>query len=636
MTRAGFGKGRLAGFEERLRAAAQRARLAWSTAEAPSAALLMLTAVAVLLTWNIPTTDPGSLGGDRDFWYLIGLAADRGMDFGNSLATSYGPLYFLTAPSITHPGEVLLAYITWSIFAVASISALAQSRKSAFAILFVAVIGISTAATPASLVITSMPVLLFLLSLAESLGALPRWMHYAFPMFGATFIAILALNKFSTAGITAAAVVAAILIRPGRERWTAIIQFVATGGVVAIGLWLISGQRILSLASYIYRGLTVGTGYNGALGMELAGNLWEYIFVLAGLAFLVVVLLKARPRGNWILATAWMALMIAPVWLMFKQGFVRHDSHSAQFFSLVASVAALAAYHWHHRLIASLVALFLVVQVAAFGQNLTSVDPAQHVATFGQGLTSSFVPTARKQRLQTAASTIKAEAKLAPALIQRVGDKTVYIEPFNHSITYAYGMNAAIIPTILEYGAYNHDLDRLNSDWFTNEATAPSFILRRISTLTVDSRNPLWDSPSAKIQETCLYRIAQTDGDWILLERRQTSVCGSESTDSTTFLPAGTSLTVPATSGSLTVLRVLPKTSAAEQIRSLLLKPSELKVTHNGTSYRLPWGDTDSPLIVTGYDYNHGRTDDSAAVISVNEDSTVTVGHIPIASVIGS
>lgn len=613
-----------------------RWREAWTLQEGPHGGLIALAAVAVLFSWNLPTTDPNSLGGDRDFWYQMVLASDRGVDFGTALATSYGPLYFLTAPSITHPLDVAVAFALWSGFAIACMVALAQTRRSKLGLALIAVLAISAAATPASVVITSTPVLLFCLSLSESLGTLPRWMHRAFPFFSAAFIALLSLNKFSTAGITAAAVVAALLIRQGRERWITFAQFAATGGGLALGLWLLKGQPLLSFPEYVYRSLTVGSGYGGALGIELGDNLWEYIFAGLGVIAIVAVLVKYRPRVGPLTSAIWVILMLVPAWLMLKQGFMRHDSHSAQFFALIACALAVMAYQFGSRLIAALTITFLVTQVAIYGQSFASVDPAPRVAQFGRSLATSFIPSARDARLKEAKAAIRKEARLPDSMVKRVGSSPVYLEPFNGSVPFAYGLNSAIIPTILEYGAYNPELDGVNSRWFADDQTAPAFILRRVSTYTVDKRNPLWDSPDAKLEEICRYGVVESTDGWILLQRRPQSACGPLSQVRSARVAAGESLTVEPQKDALTVVQIHPSVGLAAQLRATLFKPSPLKVRRDDTTYRLPWGDVDAPIVVAGYDYNRGRVVGVPSTIEVSVDADVTIARVPITSPLGS
>ncbi len=613
------------------------ARGAWSSNEGPSLGLLGVSLVAVILSWHIPTTDPNSLGGDRDFWYQMGLSAERGVDFGTALATSYGPLYFLTAPSITHPLQVAIAFACWIVFTVSAVAALAQTRHSRWAVPLIIVLAISIAATPASAVVTSMPVLLFTLSLAESQNALPRWMHRAFPIYAAVFISFLSLNKFSTAAMSAIAVLAALLTRDGKDRWIALAKFVATGAVVVIALWLLTKQPLLSLPEYVIRGLIVGSGYGGGLGLELNDNLWEYLFAALGVIAMLVLLIQSRPRKGVALDIVWVILTFAPVWLLLKQGFMRHDSHSAQFFALTTSAMAYLAYVGQRRFVASLAVFSLVLQVGIFGKSFASVDPAARATDFGRSLASTYVPSVRAERLATARKAIKQEARVPASMVTLIGKQTVYLEPFNGSIPFAYRLNSATIPTILEYGAYNPELDRINSHWFEDPQTAPQFILRRKLDFTVDYRNPLWDSPNAKLQEICRYAVVASQDEWLLLQRRPASVCGTPAPlGATTTVPAGTSYSVPVDPSALTVVRLTPRTSFIEDVQATLFKPPPLMVTQGSTSYRLPWGDADAPLIVSGYTYKVGRTASAPATITVNVDCDVTVERVPISSTPGS
>lgn len=607
-------------------------RAGYSKYEGPGLGTLALSLATVLLSWNIPFLDPSDPGGDHDYWYLIGLARDRHMDFGSDVSTTYGPLFFLTAPSISHPLHVVLAIGAWLVFGTFASAALLQLQPGRWQWLLAAALGCSFAATPLSAVITATPILIVLLAAADSAGRLPRWMRQAFPAFAAVAVAALALNKFSAAGLAGAAALAALIVRPRGERVLALTSFIGVGIASGVSFWLAVGQPIQSLFTYVIRAISVGAGQSGAMGLELKTSAWEYPFAALGAAVLVFFLIAVRPAAGVVLNAAWALLMLVSFWLFFKQGFVRHDSHSAQFFALVAAVALFVGYLKRSRALAALAVVALAVQIASYGQSVASVDPAQRISALGRGVVDSLDRSARRDRLADAREELQKSIRLPKELATRIGARSVYVEPFNYALGYAYHLQDAVLPTLLEYGAYNRSLDEVNAAWFANSTSAPDFILRRQTAFTLDGRNPLWDSPNAKIQEVCWYKVAAAESGWLLLERRSGSACGPESPAAQQDLSSGAPVMVAPSAQALTVVRVQPRQSVGQRLGAFLFKPEPLEVAVGGTEYRLPWGHAGSPLIVAGYDYSSGTATEAPITVSSDVDADLSVSTIPFDS----
>lgn len=581
------------------------------------------------MTWKLPVVAPDEPGGDHDYWYLINLAMHRGMDFGSDISTTYGPLFFLTVPAVDSPRQIIAAFLVWTFASLFSVVAIYQGFRvkttTAVSATATGVVLLSGAFTPLSSIITMSFVYLAVLGLLYCNGALPLWAQRLFPAYAAVLTAAMALNKFSVAGMCGAVGLATILAVKPRIR--GLLEFACIGLLTSVVLWCAVGQHLFSLPVYVYRALSVGGGQSGAMGLELRYNAWEYVFVAPAVGAILVALITMRPRGRWSLL--YWAFYIVAIFLLFKQAFVRHDAHSAQFFALAVAMGAVSlavAGMARRRLVASgsLVALLVATQIGAYGDGVNGIDPARRLADFGQGIVYAVSQESRSQSMEAARQSLIQQLAIPDEITNRIGAQDVYVEPFNFAAGYAYGFHDAILPTLLEYGAYNHTLDSLNADWFEGDS-APELILRRESETTLDGRNPHWDAPQQKVAEFCNYKVQISSGGWTLLERRAQSRCNGVQSGDSMKLSARESVPVPERPGTVTVARVFPEESLRDRVAGTLFKRDNLFVGLSGQMYRFPWGHEGSQILVSDGKQERNTT------LSVSRPATVQFDFIEIA-----
>jgi hypothetical protein len=581
------------------RPAVGRFRAGWRLLGGPSRAVLAFSALLTVVTWQMPAFSPTQPAGDNDYGLLIALARHLGLSFGDEISTTYGPLYFLAIPSIIARGEVVIGYLFWFVFVTATLAACFQAFRgrigTKWAWAAVSLLAVSFSIVPLTSVITAATGYVIVLAFLYASGMLPRWAERAFPIAMGVLVAAMLLTKFSVGLTCGPMVLGAVLVREGR-RLRGFLEFAVSGLVGLVVLWIVAGQPPTQVVDYVVRALSVGSGHAQSMGLEGTDNFWEYPVAAAVTVVLLVVVVRTKITG-WRLPL-WIGLA-ACLFLMFKQGFVRHDSHSAQFFSVMLALGVVLAVLRRSAAMAAVAVVSLLAQSVSVGGGLYTIDPAKSLRTFAEGVSIAVSGGHRDDVQEASRAALKQRIGLPGQFPGLIGDQSVRVEPFDHTIAWTYGLKPAILPTLLNYGAYTELLDDMNAKWIADESTAPRFIIREDTRVTLDGRFPLWDPPRTELEEACRYDVVDSGGGgrWQLL-KRVANRCGAERELSSVTVAAGQRVDVPQVDGGLVVARVYPEQTLADKVESFLFKPGDLRLTVDEESHRLPWTHADAPLLL--------------------------------------
>lgn len=577
----------------------ERIRSFGSSVEAPSRAVLAFSALLTIVSWHLPAFPPTEPRGDHDYGLVVAIAHQLGLSFGDRIATTYGPLYFLAIPSIISRGEVFVAYLVWFVFMTGCLAALVQGLRrhlsQTWAWVAGTLVALSFSITPLTAVITATFGFTVILSVLYLRGELPRWAQRAFPIAMGLLVAAMLLTKFSVGLMCGPVALGAILA--GRERVLRSFVEYAIAGVVGLELlWIIAGQPPVQIVQYVVRALSVGGGHAEAMGYERADRMWEYP-LLAGLVLIIgigALTLKAGGRRRWLF---WLGLALG-AFLMFKQGFVRHDSHSAQFFAPLFALGLVLAAIRRSAVLACAAVVALLVQTSSFGGGLWVIDPARGVRQLAEGVTVVASEGHRDVLLANSRAELAGQLQVPQRFLSTIGTASVRAESFDFTISWTYGLKPDILPTILNYGAYTQLLDELDAKWVADDATGPDYIIRESSRGTVDSRFPLWDPPRTQLAQACRYELVDATPRWLLLHRTADR-CGPERPLGEVTARAGEAIPVPPAGNGIVVARVYPEWSVAQRLKTLLFRSDELWVSIDGEPHRVPVSHGGAPLMVS-------------------------------------
>ena len=527
--------------------------------------------LVALASWPIASIQPQA-GLDPSWMAGLHMAADRGLDFGRDIVFSYGPFGFLAVPKLfvgwTTALGLLFVLITQAAFAMLLVRALRPwlgligGALTAFAIL--AMLPTPTGVGDRSLLIPAFAALLVV-----QLGSrVPRPAFVAAGL-GAT-LAFWLLVKYSVLALAPLGVLA-VWRMAGARPWRLIGVFVGSFLGALMLLWIATGAALSALPGWLRDSMSIARGFDGALSVTVPQKQWE---VLPALAICILVLAAAWRRDRGTTAARWAGLVGTGIilWMLLKQGFVRHDEHSYVFFAGTTLLALILLRPGRGEVLSAFAALFAFATcIAAFGldgQSLLRGDT--HVRQAVGQFADTIAPARRHQIQREARSAMAAQMVLSPKALRIIGRSTVHVMPYETSVIWTYRLNWRPTPVFQEYASYTPGLSRRNVEFLTSQ-DAPEFIITHPAyNASVFSSWPL----GGDLAVDCSYRTVIAS-DALRVLRRSKSGCDAGQPIATVFADPGEPVPVPTRIGTddMIVARFFPtQPGVFARIRGVLFR----------------------------------------------------------------
>lgn len=505
-------------------------------------AVLFLTVV----TTPVPSVRPKQ-GLDESWHAALHLAARRGLDFGDGLVFTYGPLGFLNEP-VTYFASTgilsalyLLAMQATLCTALVTILRRSFGTVAAVAIAFV-VVSVSRSVLPPEMVVATYVIVGIALLRSDFAPRTERTLVVA----GGLLAGGQLLLKFNT-GLTVLLVGAVVAWFVGRHGWRSEAFFMGSvAGAVAAG-WLVTGNNPFDLVPYVRNSIEMASGYSEIMGIEVPGRGINQIraavilVVLAGLGWVA--------SRRWAIGRRVGLALIGCVWayVSLKHSFVRHDGHDVLFFG--ESVFAAAALvrkgpGWAiPALSGAAIAITMAGLLLARDVPLSNVlDPRPAMREARTAALDLALPGRRERAMAGARATLRSGYGLTPATLSQLEGHTVHVHPYEASMAWAYlDMRWRPLPVFQAYSAYTEKLDRLNARFLAGRS-APERILAEDG--AIDGRNPDWESPATVLAMMCHYRLMATQPRWAVLGRVENR-CGAPVSLGVAEAGVGETVTVP-------------------------------------------------------------------------------------------
>jgi hypothetical protein len=295
--------------------------------------------LAAWLTWPVLSVAPGP-GLDPSYGYGLTEAARQGLSFGHQIVFTYGPLGFLTAPSLWWAPAAAGALAVTAVVHLAWCAVLWVAARRHLPLLgavaaFAAVMWLSTllaanqTGDAAEMLALTLAVAALLLLERRPNGPLVP----AAIAVGSVAAAFTVLAKFDS-GLLAVGVVAVAAAGLSRRWWAGLAGALGATGASIVVLWVAAGQPVADLPGWLDRAVVMTLGWGDALRYEAPGTAWQYP-AAALLAVAVLAVLWTGPSRSSV--ASW--LVVGGVLLVgFKHGFVRHDAHVVWFFIPVVAL----------------------------------------------------------------------------------------------------------------------------------------------------------------------------------------------------------------------------------------------------------------------------------------------------------
>jgi hypothetical protein len=333
------------------------------------------------------------------------------------------------------------------------------------------------------------------------------------------------------------------------------------------------------------------------------------------------------------------AAFIAATWFYyvayFNLGFVRHDSHAAQFFSfstlyltLVACCSMADDRVGTHRMTAAalfMLALSGVGMALSYNGALSTGQPLPvqiREGTIRNAWELASSAPFRESYLKRAKRLMLHTYGLEPDTLGRlVGADTVDVLPWETGIAWAADLNWRPRPVFQSYQAYTTVLDELNAKSLEGER-APEWVVWHWTKNSIDGRYVLFDEPRVLRVLLCHYRLVESyslRGPYsrLLIFKRSNDTCGKPVPLGSIRSKFDASIPIPEYDKGYVFGRVKTHQTLLGKLKSLLIRPARLEIMfpEAGESFRLNRGVTEDGIILGSF----ARTGDEFADLFSNK-----------------
>jgi hypothetical protein len=538
---------------------------------------------------------------DADWITGLHLAQLHNLRFGADVVFTQGPWGWLTNPMLTDSRVLSVAGSgAFAVVAIVLLWCFVESRLRASvgdlagALLSCLLVSILFQVSTASWT-------LLLALVGYALGRLAGSPRTSLWFIGGCAVAASGLLqvKFSE-GLLAMALTGVLVVR--RLTWSAGAVAVAAVLSGTGAAWMAAGQQLNDLVPWLRYSAEVTGGYQGAMYYQVPGAVMGWVLAATLAMVLVLSELTVKSKGIRSRVPLWLG-MAGVVFFGFKQGFVRHDFfHEFALYSMLVPVFLMRAGRTRSGALAAaglVLAVFGILHSVVIGATPTSWQTSARTVASGDH---------RQHRVEQAKSSLRETYDVAPAILQRLQNRPVVIDPIRIGVAWAHDLDWRPVPVLQAYSGYTPSLDRLDARSLLEDPRTA--VLREEQ--SVDDRLSLWDGPLYNLTLLCHFRETVHDARWTLFER-SADRCSAPRDVSVVQVHEGRAVALPPVAGDqLLTMRFEPHTPPlGRRLTTLLWRdPSPLSVSIGGRQHRLPRALAGGPLVVRMPDWARWPTSD--------------------------
>jgi hypothetical protein len=452
---------------------------------------VLVPLVITLLCWHPLALEPTLKPGVGSSWEAaFHMALHGGVTFGNHLIFTYGPLGFLSAPTLWYgdTGTIAVLYAVLLRFALASALFLGARRSygtvgGAIVALFVADVS--------EFALETVPFLVFCVWIIDRVCGTRQ--RLALMAANGAVAGVELLNKISIGLEIAVLAVIVTVAAKGRRRDNMIVTLSALVLSLLVG-WIASGQDLGALPAYARNATQIVSGYSAAMSNEDMNLWWQ--FAAGSLAFAFGLLgalqmtVDGPARRRWGIVALWVAFCF----FQYKEGFVRHEvPHGVIYF--VGLMGGFLALRWRrgtrgYLLGLGLTAILFVFAVASDDKSfIKAVDVGANASSAVSQLRQVSSPSESASITARGRRAIERAYPIDQPTLSLLRGHTVHVEPYQAAVAWVYQLDWRPLPVFQSYAAYTTTLDQQDAD-AVNSARAPQRICAiATSTSTVACRH---------------------------------------------------------------------------------------------------------------------------------------------------
>lgn len=576
-------------------------------------------AIMVLCWRSLPLEPKSGLGSSWEAG--LHMALHSGITFGNHLIFTYGPLGFLSAPTLWYSdtGTIAVLYNVLLRFALAL--ALFFGARRSYGTLAGAIVA-GAVALASEFALETVPFLVFCVWMVDRVGGVgdgavssdggdgrvaggggvgDARRRLALMAAGGAVAGLELLNKESLGIAMVVLVVIVAVFAQGRRREHVLVTVVAMVLGLLVG-WTASGQSIGLLGTYARNAAQIISGYASAMSFEDSGLAWQYGAGLLAFAFGVFAAWRMTADGPTRRRWGIVALWVAFCFFEYKEGFVLHEPrHAALFF--VALMGGFLALRWQGKRplvgVGLTAVLFICAIAAQRGSFVAVADPGANVVHAARQLVQVISPSQSASIMAKGRREIEREYPIEESTLNLLRGHTVHVEPFQTAVVWAYRLDWGPLPVFQSYAAYTTSLDRQDADTLSS-ARAPQRILRNRDR-DIDNRVQAFDQGLTTRTMLCRYRELLTTETWQVLGLGPDRCVGSPVSLGTVHAAWSQKVLVPAppNAHSFVFVRIDGvQVGGLERVLGLLYKPAIRMVRLDGHPHRLIEGTAADGLVL--------------------------------------
>jgi hypothetical protein len=469
-----------------------------------------------------------------DFSWVIGLqiASQNHWLFGHDFLYTCGPLHFLCGPLLINMRFWVMALVfllcIHCLLLVSYVWILFKNRADWFEYAIAGVL-LLLVLPRASIDYETMLIAAMWLAIGNyRFRFSSRKVHYIIAACSIV-LAIISLVKFNAMIISITILTANSMLWVYRKKYGYLLfgPFIYLLSIFC--LWAFSGQQLDQLFAYISQSWNASSGYNSAMNITAPFKrlLSGLTIALVSFSFLFFIFIHAVRKKHFDLAI-FLFTFSGFLFILFKHGFVRHDEHDMNFFSIMALFffflyTFFGRPYWNkiYRRAFTIILFLLVIpiiynSITSHASDVLKFPLIEKVEQVTSAVRVFIQPAYRCRKQNDAISQMKNSYTLSEHTLNDLQGKAIDIFPWDIALLYAYGLKWSPRFTLQSFAAVTPHLDQANAFHFQCPCR-PQRVL--YSFKSVDGRYPAYDEPKTFACLLTNYHTAYTiDTTFVVLE----------------------------------------------------------------------------------------------------------------------
>ncbi len=449
------------------------------------------------------------------------------LQWGKDIIFTYGPLGFLTADFYWGHGFGLILGWAFGFSLLLTWLLMSPLERLDLPLRILLCAGLPWLTVPQNLDLGVDPVYLFAITVI-GLVLLSGRQNILWSVVLTLALCGFSLIKFTFCLYSVFVLLVVILAWAWQRNWKSAMIVFGSSGLMFPLLWWLAGQNACNLGCWFQHSLQVASGYSSA--MVVAPSNYELVAgLLTGSCLLCLLLLLWLGSADWRTLTPQMVIVLAGIYLAWKEGFSRADIHVAVFFTYAFMLALFLPGLFGRpgkgrSFLLPLVAFIVVLVISSLalvpglslrGGTFLAVARTDMASRLVNTATAAFLPWQFKQNLETRLGSMQQAARL-PEIATQVGTRPVGVLNCDQDVAILNGFNFRPHPIYQNYSAYTPALQRLNADFFDSPA-APDFVLWQYGVL--DARFPTLEDGRILLTMLRNYTPVVGEGRYVLWKR---------------------------------------------------------------------------------------------------------------------